>query len=85
MEKIEQEIVRWTLEVSKDTDTSLRSFLAQRGMKKGDLSRFIERAVQHADASHTRHSRHECFSERIHDGWSIGFGTGHWLLIAYRR
>ena len=24
----------------------MRSFLAQRGMKKGDLSKFIERAVQ---------------------------------------
>lgn len=38
--------VRWTVKVSKDTDVSLRSFLGQRGMKKGDLSRFIERAVQ---------------------------------------
>ena len=46
MEQIEQEIVRWTVKVSKDTDISLRSFLAQRGMKKGDLSKFIERAVQ---------------------------------------
>ena len=40
------ELVRWTVKVSKDTDVSLRSFLAQRGLKKGDLSRFIERAVQ---------------------------------------
>lgn len=46
MERIEQEIVRWTVKVSKDTDISLRSFLAQRGMKKGDFSKFIERAVQ---------------------------------------
>lgn len=46
MERIEEEIVRWTVKVSKDTDVSLRSFLAQRGMKKGDLSKFIERAVQ---------------------------------------
>jgi Ribbon-helix-helix domain len=46
MERIEEEIVRWTVKVSKDTDISLRSFLAQRGMKKGDLSKFIERAVQ---------------------------------------
>jgi len=41
-----EEIVRWSVKVSKDTDVSLRSFLAQRGMKKGDLSKFIERAVQ---------------------------------------
>jgi hypothetical protein len=48
MERIEDEIVRWTVKVSKDTDVSLRTFLAQRGMKKGDLSKFIERAVQKA-------------------------------------
>lgn len=40
------ELIRWTVKVSKDTDVSLRSFLAQRGMKKGDLSKFIEQAVQ---------------------------------------
>jgi hypothetical protein len=40
------ELVRWTVKVSRDTDVSLRSFLAQRGLKKGDLSKFIERAVQ---------------------------------------
>ena len=38
--------VRWTVKVSKDTDISLRSYLAQQGMKKGDLSKFIEQAVQ---------------------------------------
>ena len=32
--------------VSKDTDVALRSFLAQRGLKKGDLSRFVEDAVK---------------------------------------
>ncbi len=42
------DLVRWTVKVSKDTDVSLRSFLAQRGMKKGDLSKFIEQAVQKA-------------------------------------
>jgi hypothetical protein len=40
------DLVRWTIRVSKGTDVSLRSFLAQRGLKKGDLSKFIERAVQ---------------------------------------
>ena len=38
--------IRWTVKVSRDTDISLRSFLAQRGLKKGELSRFIERAVR---------------------------------------
>lgn len=46
MEQLDEEVVRWTVKVSRDTDVSLRSFLAQRGMKKGDLSKFIERAVQ---------------------------------------
>jgi len=38
--------IRWTVCVSKDTDISVRSFLAERGMKKGDLSKFIEDAVK---------------------------------------
>jgi len=38
--------IRWTVKVSPETDRSLRSHLGQRGMKKGDLSKFIERAVQ---------------------------------------
>ena len=46
MEQVENELIRWTVKVSKDTDVSLRTFLAQRGLKKGDLSKFIERAVQ---------------------------------------
>jgi hypothetical protein len=37
---------RWTISVSKGTDIAVRSFLAQRGMKKGDLSKFIEEAVK---------------------------------------
>ena len=37
---------RWTIKVSRDTDIALRTYLAQQGKKKGDLSRFIERAVQ---------------------------------------
>ena len=37
---------RWTVSVSKETDISVRSFLAQRGMKHGDLSKFIEDAVK---------------------------------------
>jgi hypothetical protein len=46
MQQVEDELVRWTVKVSKDTDVSLRTFLAQRGLRKGDLSKFIERAVQ---------------------------------------
>jgi hypothetical protein len=40
------DMTRWTVSVSKSTDIAVRSFLAQRGMKKGDLSRFIEEAVK---------------------------------------
>ena len=38
--------IRWTVKVSRDTDIALRSFLAQRGLRKGDLSKFVERAVR---------------------------------------
>lgn len=38
---------RWNIAVSESTDQSLRLFLAsQGGGRKGDLSRFIEEAVQ---------------------------------------
>lgn len=40
------EAVRWNIKVSADADRAVRGFLAQRGMKKGDLSRFVEEAVQ---------------------------------------
>jgi hypothetical protein len=38
--------IRWSVSVSRQTDVTVRSFLAQRGLKKGDLSRFIEEAVK---------------------------------------
>ena len=47
------ENVRWTVKVSPETDRSLRSYLGQHGMKKGDLSKFIERAVQREILSQT--------------------------------
>jgi 3-oxoacyl-[acyl-carrier-protein] synthase III len=40
------ETVRWTVTVSKSTDIALRSHLAQQGMKKGDISKFVEEAVK---------------------------------------
>lgn len=43
---LEGNTTRWTVTVSKDTDIAVRSLLAQRGMKKGDLSKFIEDAVR---------------------------------------
>lgn len=37
---------RWTVKVSKETDVTLRTYLAQSGLRKGDLSKFIEEAVR---------------------------------------
>lgn len=39
------ESIRWTVKVSKETDVTLRTYLAQTGLRKGDLSKFIEEAV----------------------------------------
>ncbi len=38
--------VRWNVVVSEETDLSLRRHLGARGMRKGDLSKFIEDAVR---------------------------------------
>lgn len=38
--------VRWSIVIPEETDRALRSFLAMRGTKKGDISRFVEEAVQ---------------------------------------
>lgn len=38
--------VRWSIVIPEETDRELRSFLAQRGTKKGDISRFVDEAVQ---------------------------------------
>jgi hypothetical protein len=38
--------IRWTVKVSRDTDVALRTFLAQQGFRKGELSKFVERAVR---------------------------------------
>lgn len=40
--------IRWNLVVSDETDRSLRSYLARTGGRKGDLSRFVDRAVRQA-------------------------------------
>lgn len=40
------DLTRWTVKVTKETDIAVRSYLAEHGGKKGDLSKFIERAVQ---------------------------------------
>jgi hypothetical protein len=42
----EAETTRLTITWSKDADHALRTFLGAQGMKKGDLSKFIEEAVR---------------------------------------
>lgn len=37
---------RWSVIVSEETDRALRAFLGRQGMRKGDLSKFIEEAVR---------------------------------------
>lgn len=46
MSATNQDLTRWTVSVPKAIDTSLRCFLAERGMKKGDISKFIVDAVK---------------------------------------
>ena len=41
-------MARWNLVVRDETDRSVRSYLARTGGKKGDLSRFVDRAVRQA-------------------------------------
>ena len=37
---------RWTVTVTEETDAALRAFLGAQGMRKGDISKFIEEAVR---------------------------------------
>jgi hypothetical protein len=43
---MQEEAVRWSIKVSKKTDLALRTLLGSHGMKKGDLSKFVEQAVR---------------------------------------
>ena len=42
----EDATARWTVTVSRETDLALRAYLGSQGMRKGDLSKFIEDAVR---------------------------------------
>ena len=44
--QLQEQAVRWNIKVARETDLSLRTFLGAQGMKKGDLSKFIEDAVR---------------------------------------
>jgi len=45
-EAAETETTRLTITLSKDADFALRTFLGAQGMRKGDLSKFIEEAIR---------------------------------------
>jgi hypothetical protein len=38
--------VRWSLTIPESTDIALRTYLAGTGIKKGDISHFVDQAVQ---------------------------------------
>jgi hypothetical protein len=38
--------VRWSVVVPESTDRALRRYLGKQGMRKGDISRFVDEAVQ---------------------------------------
>lgn len=38
--------IRWSVVVPESVDRALRTYLARRGSKKGDISRFVNEAVQ---------------------------------------
>jgi hypothetical protein len=54
---------RWTVTVSKETDLALRAFLGNRGMRKGDLSKFIEEAVRWRMLNATRQKMQDAFAD----------------------
>ena len=39
-------MTRWTLSIPDETDRTVRTYLAGKGLKKGDLSRFVDQAVR---------------------------------------
>jgi hypothetical protein len=45
-ERLMDDSVRWSLKVSRETDEALRVYLGETGGRKGDLSKFVQQAVQ---------------------------------------
>lgn len=59
----EPETTRLTITWSKQTDLALRSFLGAQGMKKGDISKFIEEAVRWRIFDQTVREAREAFAD----------------------
>jgi hypothetical protein len=56
-----------TVTLSRDTDLALRAFLGNRGMRKGDLSKFIEEAVRWRMLTESIEAAREGFSDMSGD------------------
>jgi hypothetical protein len=63
MKKNEPKTTRLTITWSKEADHALRSFLGAEGMKKGDLSKFIEAAVRWRIFHRTVRGAREAFAD----------------------
>lgn len=59
----EPETTRLTISWSKETDHALRTFLGAQGIKKGDISRFIEEAVRWRIFHQTVREAREAFAD----------------------
>ena len=59
----ELETTRLTITWSKEADHALRSFLGTQGMKKGDISKFIEEAVRWRIFHQTVREARESFAD----------------------
>ncbi len=59
----EPETTRLTITWSKEADHALRTFLGSQGMKKGDLSKFIEEAVRWRIFHQTVHEARAAFAD----------------------
>jgi hypothetical protein len=59
----EAETTRLTINWTKETDHALRTFLGAQGMKKGDLSKFIEEAVRWRIFHQTVRNAREAFAD----------------------
>jgi hypothetical protein len=57
------ETTRLTITWSKEADLALRTFLGAQGMKKGDLSKFIEEAVRWRIFHQTVREAREAFAD----------------------
>jgi hypothetical protein len=62
-----EESTRWTIVVDKSTDINLRSHLAARRIKKGDLSKYVEAAVKRALFQETLAELREGFKDLTAD------------------